>query len=183
MPDVIDDSAAPGDAAGPDAKHPDAKQLRQTVVMTLLRAADEYQNRLVRLLREHKLTPSQYNVLRILRDQPQPMPVLEISSRLIKVVPAITGLIKRLESAGLVERTRDRQDRRVMNIELTSAGHAKLADLTQPVCQMHADLLGHVSTDDLGESLRLLRLLRESVVDGRDNRDSLEDEPIGPLDC
>ena len=68
-------------------------------------------NRVGQLLRSFGLTPSQYNVLRILRGAGKALPSLEIASRLIQVVPAITGLIDRLEQQGLVERERSSNDR------------------------------------------------------------------------
>jgi DNA-binding MarR family transcriptional regulator len=48
------------------------------------------------------LTPSQYNILRILRGEGSPLPILEIASRNIAIVPGITGLIDRLEHAGFL---------------------------------------------------------------------------------
>ena len=55
---------------------------------------------------KHGLTPSQYNILRILRGEGKPLPIREIASRIIAVVPGITGLIDRLERAGFVNRLR-----------------------------------------------------------------------------
>ncbi len=80
------------------------ESLRQEAAINLLRANDQLQIRLGRLFREHGLTPSQYNILRILRGEGQPLPILEIASRTITVVPGITGLVDRLESAGMVTR-------------------------------------------------------------------------------
>ena len=78
----------------------------QEAVLNLLRTNDQFMNRLVRLFREYGLTPSQYNVLRILRGEGKPMPILEIGDRMIQVVPAMTGLIDRLEKQDLVTRER-----------------------------------------------------------------------------
>ena len=77
------------------------------------------QIRFARLFREYGLTPSQYNVLRILRGEGKPLPILEIASRTITVVPGITGLIDRLEQAGFVNRLRCEKDRRVIYVALT----------------------------------------------------------------
>src|SRR6202049_1238819 len=69
----------------------------QEAALGILRTSDQLQIRFARLLREHGLTPPQYNVLRILRGEGKPLPILEIASRTITVVPGITGLIDRLE--------------------------------------------------------------------------------------
>ena len=76
----------------------------QAAILNILRSSDQFQNRFGRLFRQFGLTPSQYNVLRILRGEGKPMPCLEIADRMIQVVPAITGLIDRLEKQQLVKR-------------------------------------------------------------------------------
>src|SRR6516164_3994660 len=91
----------------------------QEATLELLRTSDQLQIRFARLFREHGLTPSQYNVLRILRGEGGPLPMLEIASRTITVAPGITGLIDRLEQAGLVNRVRCDTDRRVIYVALT----------------------------------------------------------------
>src|ERR1700758_421492 len=90
----------------------------QEAALSVLRTADQLQIRLARLLREHGLTPSQYNVLRILRGEGRPLPILEVASRTITVVPGITGLIDRLERARYVKRMRCEEDRRVIYVAL-----------------------------------------------------------------
>src|SRR5260370_17047445 len=72
--------------------------------LSVLRTSDQLQIRFARLFREHGLTPSQYNILRILRGAGKPLPILEIASRTITIVPGITGLIYRLEHAGCLNR-------------------------------------------------------------------------------
>src|ERR1700730_690886 len=94
----------------------------QEAALSLLRTNDQLQIRFARLFREHGLTPSQYNVLRILRGEGQPLPVLEIAARTVTVVPGITGLIDRLEQAGFVHRERFVSDRRVIYVKITAQG-------------------------------------------------------------
>src|SRR5512142_309165 len=81
----------------------------QEAILNILRTNDQFQVRFTRLLRPYGLTPSQYNVLRILRGEGQPLPILEIAARTITVVPGITGLIDRLEQAGFVKREQCRE--------------------------------------------------------------------------
>src|SRR5882762_3801660 len=90
--------------------------------LNIVRTSDRLQIRGARLLRERSLTPSQYNVLRILRGEGKPLPILEIASRTITVVPGITGLIDRLEQAEFVNRVRCEKDRRVIYVALADRG-------------------------------------------------------------
>ena len=104
---------------------------------------------------------TQYNILRILRGEGKPLPILEIASRTITVVPGITGLIDRLERAGFVHRLRCEKDRRVIYVALTDQGTKTLADLDEPLLALHRKLTGHLSQGDLKDLIRLLEKLRE----------------------
>ncbi|REK22918.1 MAG: MarR family transcriptional regulator [Planctomycetota bacterium] len=135
----------------------------QEATLNLFRTSDQLQNRFGRLFREHRLTSSQYNILRILRGEGKPLPSLEIASRTVQVVPAITGLIDRLEAAGLVRRQRSEEDRRVVYVALTSKATRLLEKMDEPVMQLHEELLGHLTRSELKQLSRLLEKARARV--------------------
>jgi DNA-binding MarR family transcriptional regulator len=141
-------------------KHP-FESAEQEAALNLVRTSDQLQIRFTRLFREHGLTPSQYNVLRILRGEGKPLPILEIASRTVTVVPGITGLIDRLEQAGLVRRERCAADRRVIYVALTDRAAAILARLDEPIVALHRKLMAHLTADELGELNRLLVKVRQ----------------------
>ena len=132
----------------------------QEAALGIVRTSDQLQIRFARLFREYGLTPSQYNILRILRGEGKPLPILEIASRTITVVPGITGLIDRLEQAGLVNRLRCDKDRRVIYVALTDQAMTTLAALDEPLNALHQNLLGHLSQAELKELIRLLEKAR-----------------------
>ena len=136
----------------------------QEAALSLLRTGDQLHLRFARLFRDHGLTPSQYNILRILRGEGRPLPILEIAGRTITVVPGITGLIDRLEKAGLVNRLRCENDRRVIYVALTEQGKDTLAALEEPVRTLHRQLLGHLSHTELQELTRLLEKVRAPLA-------------------
>ena len=135
----------------------------QEAMLNILRTSDRFQNRFGRLFREYDLTHSQYNVLRILRGEGKPMPCLEIGDRMIQVVPAMTGLLDRLEKQGLVQRERCTEDRRVVYVDLTDAARELLKSMDDPVTELHEQLLGHLTQAELKELSRLLEKARISV--------------------
>lgn len=145
-------------------KHP-FESPEQEAMLNLLRTHDRLIIRFERLFREHGLTHPQYNVLRILRGEGQPLPILEIASRTIAVVPGITGLIDRLEHAGLVARERCQTDRRVVYVAITPKGLARLAALDEPLTALHAKLFGHLSRAELSQLISLLEKVREPLDD------------------
>lgn len=135
--------------------------IQQEAILNLLRTSDQVHNRLGRLFRQFELTPSQYNVLRILRGEGKPIPILEIASRLIQVVPAITGLIDRLELQRLVQRKRCDEDRRVVYVAITRRGLELLGKIDEPLDALQEDLMCIHSKTDLSELIRLLEKTRE----------------------
>ncbi len=138
----------------------------QEAMLNLVRTNDRFQFRFARLFREHGLTPSQYNVLRILRGEGKPLPCLEVADRMIAAVPAITGLVDRLEAMNLVARDRSTEDRRVVFVEITPKAIDLLAALDQLVDDLHKKLIGHLTPAELRELSRLLEKARLSSTDG-----------------
>ncbi len=145
-------------------------QPEQEACLNLVRTNDQFQNRFGKLFREYGLTSSQYNVLRILRGEGQPLPCQEIAERMVQVVPAMTGLLDRLEAQELIRRERCTQDRRVIYIEPTEKALELLAQLDQPVIALHKALMGHLTVPELKELTRLLEKARMSL-------DSIEETP------
>lgn len=135
----------------------------QEAILNILRTSDQFQNRFGRLLREFDLTPSQYNVLRILRGEGKPLPCLEISERMIQLVPAMTGLLDRLEKQELIQRERCTEDRRVVYVELTEKASLLLERMDQPMTDQHRDMIGHLTRAELKELSRLLEKARTSA--------------------
>jgi MarR family 2-MHQ and catechol resistance regulon transcriptional repressor len=140
--------------------------LEQQANLNILRTNDQFQNRFGRLFREFGLTSSQYNVLRILRGEGKPMACLEIADRMIQVVPAMTGLLDRLEKQELVRRERCTEDRRVVYVELTGKARKLLRQMDDPVSELHKRLTGHLTQAELKELSRLLEKARESLLAG-----------------
>jgi DNA-binding MarR family transcriptional regulator len=136
----------------------------QEAVLNLFRTTDQLQIRFARLFRQFGLTPQQYNILRILRGEGQPLPILEIAARMITVVPGITGLIDRLETAELVERKRCSEDRRVVYVAISLKALDLLRSIDEPLLLMHQQLLGHMSGEDLLLLSRLLEQARAPLV-------------------
>lgn len=118
------------------------------------------------LFREHDLTETQYNVLRILTgdDAADGLPCLEIASRLVTQAADITRLLSRMQDADLIERNRTSADRRVVKVAVTAKGRRLLKKLEKPVLELHKQQLGHLSQQDLKQFNRLLERAREAVA-------------------
>jgi DNA-binding MarR family transcriptional regulator len=153
------------------------KELRQTkpyrtleeeAFVSLLTAADRHQQVIASLLKTRGLSPAQYNVLRILRGAGKAgLPCGEIAGRMITRDSDITRLLDRLEAKGLVNRTREAKDRRVITARITPAGFRLVNDLDGPVTTVLERQLGRVGEEKLKRLIRLLDEIRsmEGVTD------------------
>ena len=139
--------------------------IEQEAMLSILRTSDLLENRLARLLRQYDLTPSQYNAMRIMRGEGEPMPCLEVAERMIQVAPAITRVVDQLVGRGLIDKQQSNQDRRVFLVELTAAGRRLLKKLDEPIKLLHQSLLGHVSKPDLKTLSRILETARQGIAD------------------
>ena len=136
---------------------------QQEAMLSILRTSDLLENRLARLLRQHDLTPSQYNALRILRGAGKPLPCLEVANRMIQVAPAITRVIDQLVARALIEKHQSPEDRRVFLVGLTTRSRRLLKKLDSPIQNLHQSLMGHLSRTDLKRLIQLLESARQGI--------------------
>jgi len=134
--------------------------LEEKTYLELLRTSDRLTRGAVGVLKAEDLSPTQYNVLRILRGSPDGLPCGEIGRRLITREPDITRLLDRMETRGLISRRRETEDRRTVLTNLTAEGLEVVNRLDEPVQAIHRKQLGHLGRERLASLSRLLRAAR-----------------------
>ena|SRR6516164_994121 len=132
----------------------------EAAFLDLLRTTDMLSRGLVQLLKTEALSATQYNVLRILRGAPGGLACGEISRRMITRDPDVTRLLDRLETRGLISRSRETKDRRTVMARITPVGLTVLRRLDEPVQAAHRKQLGHLGRGHLRTLAKLLSLLR-----------------------
>ena len=141
--------------------HPRFDSLPQEAFLHLWRTYDRLRAIEEALFNQYELSPQQYNALRLLRSvAPGSMPTLAMGTRLISRAPDMTRLIDKLEKRGLVSRERRSENRRIVEVSITSPGLKLLQELDEPVLQCARTQLGHLSDATLQELIRLLELAR-----------------------
>jgi DNA-binding MarR family transcriptional regulator len=129
----------------------------EEVFLLIQRTAEVLTRRLAEALKPSELTPTQYNVLRILRGaEPEGLPCREISDRMVTYDPDITRLLDRLETRELVGRARGEKDRRVVFTRITPDGLGLLAELDAALERFLAAELGHLGRERLQTLATLL---------------------------
>src|SRR4051812_14647718 len=133
----------------------------EEVFLNILRTSDQLMRGLAEVLKTADLSATQYNVLRILRGAvPDGLACGEISERMVTRDPDITRLLDRLEKRGLVARSREKADRRVVTARIADAGLELLKKLDETVTRMHKTQLGHLDTKAQEGLIRLLEQAR-----------------------
>ena len=139
--------------------------LEEEAALNVVRTAELLGYRAASVFDGTDLTPTQYNVLRILRGAGAVgLPCGAIGERMIRRDSDITRLMDRLVAGGLVERSRSEEDRRVVVNTLTPEGRKLLTGLDPQVQAMHRRLLGHLNDTELKALIRGLERAREPLV-------------------
>lgn len=135
--------------------------LEQEAMLSIQRTGAVLGYSIIEALKPFGVTPTQYNVLRILRGaRPAGLCREDIRSRLIAEVPDVTRLLDRMEQAGLVDRERDTADRRLVTTRVTAKGLRLLDEIDGPVKKVHEEQLGHMNNAELRSLIALLAKAR-----------------------
>lgn len=107
--------------------------LEEEVYIGLVRTTWQLDAKVHGAYRRGELSPSQYNVLRILRGSRAPLSCTQIGDRMVTRDSDLTRLLSGLEQRGLVKRQRAADDARRIENRITPAGRALLKRLDDPV--------------------------------------------------
>lgn len=129
--------------------------------VSIARTAALLDRAFAQLLKPHRLTPTQYNVLRILRGAGnQGLCRFELGERLVTPVPDVTRLLDRMEQMQLVARERSDTDRRLVRTFVTPKGLALVNTLDAHLREFHERRLAHIERRRLKELVETLAAVR-----------------------
>ena len=148
--------------------HTVTTEITESIAQNLFAALPIFRKRLLHMdviQREYNIPLSHVQVLAMLNDNGS-MSVSEISRRLGIAKPNITPLVDRLTEASLVERQRDAQDRRVVNIVIRPEGTEKLTAIRTTMLDLvtlWADSLSIADLKELNKSLASITRILGSI--------------------
>jgi DNA-binding MarR family transcriptional regulator len=88
--------------------------------LNLARTHEVLAARVAELLKPYQLTPTQYNMLRILRGAgAEGLTCSQATERMLTADPDVTRLLDRMEAQELIRRERSKEDRRVVVTRIT----------------------------------------------------------------
>ncbi len=116
-----------------------ARRILETVPMVMRTVAAAIQRT------EQPIAPAHLRLLFVLSKHPFNLSQLaEIQS---VSPPSMSKTVAHVVQHGWIRRTRDTKDRRCINLEITEAGHAVLADIKRQAEQHVADVIHEISTE------------------------------------
>ena len=133
------------------------RSLEEEATLNIARTSAVLEHALAQSLKPHDITPTQYNVLRILRGAgSEGLCRNEVGQRLVRQVPDVTRLLDRMEQLGLIARVRGNDDRRFVSTHLTPKGRDVVDRLDDEVSAIHRRHLAHLGETKLKLLVELL---------------------------
>lgn len=137
------------------------KSLEEEAILSVARTAAVMEHTGAETMKRFDLTPTQYNVLRILRGAGENgLCRNEVGERLVTKVPDVTRLLDRMEASGLISRQRGTADRRYVTTRITDKGSKLLEKIDRELPALHDQIIGHMSQKKLRDLIDLLEEVR-----------------------
>ncbi|MEM0279810.1 MarR family transcriptional regulator [Metallosphaera sp.] len=135
-----------------------------TSISRVYRAAKrELNNR----LESHGFSYVDFLILMQVKDSPKSM--VYLAKEVLMTQAGITAAIDRLEEKGLVKRERDKEDRRIINVQITERGVKATEEAIQVFNELAVDLVKDLSDEDKAKLIELLDKLLEKLMKGKIN--------------
>ena len=136
--------------------------LEQEAQLSIVRTGAMMMDEIEQFLRPYGVTATQYNVLRILRgSEPDGLCRNELRDRMLTRMPDVTRLLDRMEEGGLVARTREDEDRRMVRSRITEEGLKLLAAVDGATQEEHKRRFRNLDADQMRTLIGLLNLVRQ----------------------
>ena len=138
--------------------------IEEESLLNIVRTADVLLQSLTMVMKPYQLSPTQYNVLRILRGAGDAgVSCKDIGARLVARDPDITRLMDRLEQRRLIVRDRSKEDRRIVTHRLTQAGSDLVNELQRPLEALNKQLTGGIKPGGLRQLVDVLEQIRANL--------------------
>jgi MarR family 2-MHQ and catechol resistance regulon transcriptional repressor len=136
---------------------------RYQALIQLLRTTEGLWNASRIFFEQWDLSPSQFNVLNLLRNRPEGLSQVELSRELIMHRSNVTGLVDRLEARELLVRKASATDRRVYCVLLTPKGRDLLKRVLPEYYRAAEEVWGTVKPDKAGQLVEELSIVGQNA--------------------
>lgn len=112
---------------------------------------------------EWEITSQQFNILRILRGEGKPLSTLQIRQRMLDKMSDTSRIVDRLVKKGLVKKTPNGEDRRLVDVVITARGK-KLLEKIDPFEEYADKVMQSLSEEETKTLNTLLDKLRNTMI-------------------
>lgn len=127
------------------------------VIVSALRVESKAAQAIERALKPVELSLPQFNVLMVLAAAPGgALPLFELNAQLVTSPPNMSWISNRMEELNLVRKSRGKEDRRIVLMEITDEGWEALAKAAPLVFETERELLTGFSRSELKQLGALL---------------------------
>jgi DNA-binding MarR family transcriptional regulator len=114
---------------------------------------------------EYGLTTEQYGVLAVMKCLDEPIRVTDIAWGLDRSTNSVSMIVDRMVKAGLVRRVRDRSDRRVVHVIITSKGENALKPAVVAGWEFIREILSPLSSEDRRTFINLNEMVKYKALE------------------
>ena len=116
-----------------------------------------------------ELIPSHGNILTVLYESGEKMPLNEIAKRIGRDKSTVTPLVNKLVGLGYVEKVAGKQDKRVTFVQLTKQGHALKPYFDQISAQVYETAYRGFSQEEKEQFLSLLKRINSNFTNSSED--------------
>lgn len=129
----------------------------RNLAMLLLQAREAVMGLFRPILKRHALTEQQWRVIRNINESEQgTMEIGQIARECCILSPSLSGILERMEQAGLVTRSRLAADQRKVMVSLTESSRALVKQLSPKIDEQYRLIEARIGVTTLMELYRLL---------------------------
>ena len=122
-------------------------------------------NCLDEILRGQGLTTEQYTVLVTVKYRDVPVRITDIAQWIERSTNSVTMIVDRMVKAGLLRRVRDRSDRRVVNVFITSKGEDALKPANIATMEFFRQVMSPLSHEDAHTFVGLFTMINYKMLE------------------
>jgi len=123
-----------------------------------------YKNGMDQTLREQGLTMEQYLVLVNIRYNDAPMRITDLATWLERSTNSMSMLVDRMVKTHLLRRIRDKRDRRVVNVSLTSKAETILEQASPAAWEFNQLTMSALSYEDKHTFANLFKMVNDKLL-------------------
>ncbi len=142
------------------------RDLTHSLPMALLRTREAVVQRFRAVLSRHGLTEQQWRILRAL-DGREGLEVSLLAEQCRILLPSMTGILKRMESRGLIRRDANQADGRSTLVRLTEASQALVERIKPEVVEVYKGIESILGKRKLEQLYALLEELEAGLLEGQ----------------